>query len=423
MGAKLIELTPIETGLSNIATISLRPRPGEIAKVVNSILTGEAPVEIGGVSKESIQACHELIQNTQINVVFAHHSIAESTEPITQALTLLNEVPETKFLPLVKRANTIGALLMGMAPGQLPGQISLHDPSKTGLTGWPNLPEQDGKTTDQILESAANEEIDVLFLLGADPLSDYRNPELAKRALEKTQTVIAVDLFVNSSVYQSDIIFPAAAFIESNGSHTNVEGRITPIRQKVTSPGTSRPDWMIAAEIAWRLDKDLEIENPEDVWREIQAANLGHQQITLHDINSMPDGIIIQFGTSTQFRKANLNIDTRPFDSYSHRLVLSKKMFDNGTITQMSPALKNFSNPSEVFVNPADYKSMGINGENPVTLINGAKTISVIIKPDQRIPRSIAFGYLNQDGVDLRTLLTDGSESIDIRIDPTAKAI
>ena len=294
MGAKLIELTPIETGLSNIATISLRPRPGEIAKVVNSILTGEAPVEIGGVSKESIQACHELIQNTQINVVFAHHSIAESTEPITQALTLLNEVPETKFLPLAKRANTIGALLMGMAPGQLPGQLSLHDPSKTGLTGWPNLPEQDGKTTDQILESAANEEIDVLFLLGADPLSDYRNPELAKRALEKTQTVIAVDLFVNPSVYHSDIIFPAAAFIESNGSHTNVEGRITPIRQKVTSPGTSRPDWMIAAEIAWRLDKDLEIESPEDVWREIQAANLGHQEITLNDINSTSDGIIIR---------------------------------------------------------------------------------------------------------------------------------
>ena len=37
-----------------------------------------------------------------------------------------------------------------------------------------------------------------------------------------------------------------------------------------------------------------------------QAANLGHQQITLHDINSMPDGIIIQFGTSTQFRKSKL---------------------------------------------------------------------------------------------------------------------
>ena len=97
-------------------------------------------------------------------------------------------------------------------------------------------------------------------------------------------------------------------------------------------------------------------------------------------------------------------------------------MFDNGTITQMSPALKNFSNPSEIFVNPADYKAMGINEGKPVTLINGEKSISITIKPDQKIPRSIAFGYLNQDGVDLRTLLTDGAESIDIRIDPTAKA-
>ena len=88
-------------------------------------------------------------------------------------------------------------------------------------------------TTDQILESAANGEIDVLFLLGTDPLSDYRDPDLAKKALETTHTVIAVDLFVNPSVYQSDIIFPAAAFLESNGSHTNVEGRVTPIRQKL----------------------------------------------------------------------------------------------------------------------------------------------------------------------------------------------
>ncbi|GIR36577.1 MAG: hypothetical protein CM15mP49_19620 [Actinomycetota bacterium] len=55
---------------------------------------------------------------------------------------------------------------MGMAPGQLPGQISLHDHNKSGLIGWPNLPEDEGMTTDQILESAANGEIDVLFLLG-----------------------------------------------------------------------------------------------------------------------------------------------------------------------------------------------------------------------------------------------------------------
>ena len=87
----------------------------------------------------------------------------------------------------------------------------------------------------------------------------------------------------------------------------------------------------------------------------------------------------------------------------------------------MSPALKNFTNPSEILINPADFTAMGINEGQPVTLINGERSISVTVKANQKIPRSIAFGYLNQDGVDLRTLLTDGAESIDIRIDPTAK--
>ena len=98
-------------------------------------------------------------------------------------------------------------------------------------------------------------------------------------------------------------------------------------------------------------------------------------------------------------------------------------MFDNGTIIQMSPSLKNFTNESEVLINPADYTAMGITDGQLVTLINGEKKVNVVIRPDKKVPRSIAFAYLNQDGVDLRTLLTDGSESIDIRIDPTAKVI
>ena len=72
------------------------------------------------------------------------------------------------------------------------------------------------------------------FLLGADPLTDFPNKALAEAALQKVQTVVAVDLFVTPSVYESDVVLPAASFLEADGSHTNVEGRITPIRQKIT---------------------------------------------------------------------------------------------------------------------------------------------------------------------------------------------
>ena len=67
---------------------------------------------------------------------------------------------------------------------------------------------------------------------------------------------------------------------------------------------------MIAAEIAGGLDQDLEIEKPEDVWNEMQTINLDHQKITLQDIESSPEGVILEFGKETEFKEVNLNIDT-----------------------------------------------------------------------------------------------------------------
>ena len=37
---------------------------------------------------------------------------------------------------------------------------------------------------------------------------------------------------------------------ETDGTTTNLEGRVSVLNQKVTPPGTARTDWMIAAELA-----------------------------------------------------------------------------------------------------------------------------------------------------------------------------
>ena len=170
----------------------------------------------------------------------------------------------------------MGALDMGMAPGLLPGRNTLSSGSSAFSDIWTNLPAETGANTKQILQKASDGEIDVLFLLGADPLTDFPNKALAEAALQKVETLVAVDLFVTPSVYESDVVLPATSFLEADGSHTNVEGRITPIRQKITPPGTARPDWMIAAEIAYRLGHDLEITAPEDVWEEISSRSSVH---------------------------------------------------------------------------------------------------------------------------------------------------
>ena len=112
--------------------------------------------------------------------------------------------------------------------------------------------------------AAADGEIDVLVLLGADPLADFPDRDLARRALAGARTVIAVDMFLTASrSQQADVVLPAAGFAEVDGTTTNIEGRVSRVTQKVTPPGTARADWMIAAELAHRLGADLGLESVE----------------------------------------------------------------------------------------------------------------------------------------------------------------
>ena len=115
---------------------------------------------------------------------------------------------------------------------------------------WGSVPAEPGLDTAGILEAAAAGRIDVLILLGADPLNDVADRSLARRALAAGASVIAVDPFVNESGRRPQIVLPVAAFAECSGTTTNLEGRVTVLDQKVTPPGTARTDWMLAAELA-----------------------------------------------------------------------------------------------------------------------------------------------------------------------------
>ena len=79
------------------------------------------------------------------------------------------------------------------------------------------------------------------MLLGADPLSDFPDAELARRALAGARRVIAVDTFLTDSAAAADVVLAAAAYGEKSGTTTNLEGRVTTVGQKVSVAGTARP--------------------------------------------------------------------------------------------------------------------------------------------------------------------------------------
>lgn len=422
LGVNIIELSPIKTALSSDAVASLHPLPGEIGNVVEALVTGDIPREVGGISGEEISQAHTYLKDTNVFVVVSRSSMGQSEVPIIEALTSFQELENCRFLPLVRRGNTMGALDMGMAPGLLPGRNTLSSGSSVFSDIWTNLPTETGANTKQILQKASDGEIDILFLLGADPLTDFPNKALAEAALQKVETLVAVDLFVTPSVYESDVVLPATSFLEADGSHTNVEGRVTPIRQKITPPGTARPDWMIAAEIAYRLGHDLEITAPEDVWAEISSRSAVHGDLNYGRLDDEPGGYLITATGRIPFVPVEERIETKPVDSYAMRLILGRRMFDKGTITQMSSSLSHLAEQSQLRINQYDFERLGIKEGAQVEVTSEGRNISISVKVDNRVPRSSALIYRNLDGADPRELLIEGTHSIDIRVDPTSKA-
>src|SRR5690606_34621089 len=124
---------------------------------------------------------------------------------IGAAAALLEAFPEVRFLSGLRRSNVHGALDLGLAPGMLPGRVALDDGRDWFGHVWGSVPTDAGRDTAGILTAAADGEIDTLVLLGADPLADFPDRDLATRGLAGARTVIAVESFANTSTAGADI--------------------------------------------------------------------------------------------------------------------------------------------------------------------------------------------------------------------------
>ena len=274
-GTAIVELTSRRSGLSPYAATTLLYRPGELDILVEQLLAEDT----GGDSE--LSQARALLRHRNPVVVVGRPSPAEDERTVTAAAyTLAAGLLGVRFLPVVRRGNVHGALDMGLAPGFLPGRVTVDEGRDRFRSAWGPLPDTAGLDATGILRTAADGRIGALLLVGCDPLSDFPDRALARQALERASFVAATDLFRTRSTSQADIVFPAAGSGEKAGTTTNLEGRISRLGRKVTAPATSRPDWMIAVELADRLGADLGLGSLSDIWAEIEKLAVAHRGLT-----------------------------------------------------------------------------------------------------------------------------------------------
>ena len=135
-----------------------------------------------------------------------------------------------RFAYVTRRANDRGALVAGVHPSLLPGgrRFGVADERTEVENLWgPIIVGDEGRNWWGILEACAERDIDVLFLVGVDPLRDFPDAALAMRALQNVDRVVVQSLELGTLEPFADAFLPAAAFLEKDGHVTDV-GRPQP---------------------------------------------------------------------------------------------------------------------------------------------------------------------------------------------------
>ena len=324
-------------------------------------------------------------------IVAGRANLAEHPREVCNGVVAaLQLAPGAKVLPALRRGNIVGAIEMGMVPGD--GGMSVLD----------------------IANAAASGKIECLILLGCDPLADFPDTDLARRMMAGAPRIIAIDTFLTKSSTPADVVLAAAAYGEKAGTTTNIEGRVTTVSEKVTPRGTSRPDWMIAVELAELLGGDLGVSSVDDLTDAIAANVAGFGEATVSALATARDGIVCR-GSLPPATARPSTIEERT--SYDYRLVVSRKLYDNATGTSKSPSLAQLTMGSELHLHPLDIERVGSSDGADVKVTSKRASMVFKVVADESVVRGSAWVPFNQPGPNVGELIDVSEPVTDVRVE------
>ena len=374
---KIIEFASHTTGLTPYAWRSVRYTPGT------------APVEIA--AELAAAEVVEQLGRGDVVVVAGRANLAESEGTAMAALdAVLTAVPTATVLPALRRGNVVGALQLGLAP---------------------TSPERDAIAT---LTAAADGKLDLLILLGADPLNDCPDADLARRALAGARRILSIDVFPSESTQLADLVLPAAAFGEHDGTTTNLEGRVSRVSQKVTVQGTARPDWMIAADLALSLGHDVGFSTVDECTSLIADTVPAYAAATPEAVDADPEGVL---AVASFDRSDREDLGEHAPSGYDYRLVVSRKLYDRALGTAMSPSLAKLGDDTAAHVHPHDLDRIGEPEGVDVRLISATGSAVVPLVADEDVQRGTIWMPFNQSGGKPTDLVDAAAPTTDVRVE------
>jgi assimilatory nitrate reductase catalytic subunit len=176
--------------------------------------------------------------------------------------------------------NAMGGREVGGLANMLAAHLDLENPTHRFLVRrfWdaPALAERPGLKAVDLFRACGRGEIEVLWILGTNPVVSMPEADGVAEALARVPLVVVSDMFpTTDTARRARVLLPALGWGEKSGTVTNSERRISRQRAFLPPPGQARPDWWALAEVGRRLGHACAFayETPEEIFREHAALS------------------------------------------------------------------------------------------------------------------------------------------------------
>jgi len=451
-GARLIVCDPREIGLVRDARIWLRHRPGTDLALINGLLnviiteglhnkdfiaertenfeavaeavkayTPERVEEITGVPADNLREAARLYATAQCATILYAMGITQHITGTDNVKALANLAmacghvgrPSTGVNPLRGQNNVQGACDMGGLPGDLPGYQKVTNLEAVDRLakawGVQSLPTTPGLTVTEMMDAAHEGKLKVLYVVGENPAVSDPDSNHVIEALKKVPFLVVQDIFLTETAQLADVVLPAAAWAEKDGTFTNTERRIQRVRKAISPPGQAKADWQIIQMLARALGAEWNYRSSKQIMDEIASVTPSYGGISYRRLErerpqwpcpsaDHPGTPILHVDRFARGKGLFTPVEYKPpaetpDEDYPFVLTTGRLLYQyhTATMTRRCEGLKEMAPECEVEINPADAQRLGLADGDKVRLRSRRGEITAVAWVSERVDKGVVF--------------------------------
>jgi assimilatory nitrate reductase catalytic subunit len=308
---RLVAIDPRRTATADVADLHLALKPGSDAALFNGLLahlatTGAvdegyvtrhcvgfvAALEAAWNSPDAPRACDlasrdvqtffDWFARTERVVTIYSQGINQSTSGTDKVNAIINchlatgriGRPGMGPFSLTGQPNAMGGREVGGLANQLAAHMNFDAEARERVARFwnvPRVPHRVGLKAVDLFRAVDAGRIKALWIMATNPAVSLTQTGIVRRALDACDFVVVSDCIERTdTTAHADVLLPALAWAEKDGTVTNSERCISRQRAALPAPGSAKPDWWILSEVAKRLGfgPAFDYAGPADIFRE-----------------------------------------------------------------------------------------------------------------------------------------------------------